>query len=132
VTPLGQAVVLICIVALTAILVIVLFALRRVLARTEAVLEVVEHEIRPLTGRVGALSEDARQLTREATANLERAGAMIRRAEEVTGQVSTLVGAVNRVTRAGQIVTLAAGLRKGLGVFASRLKKKQHSRGGLP
>ena len=125
-TPLGQAVVLICAVALTAVLVVALLALRRVFVRTEAVLGVVEHELKPLTAQVGALSEDARKLTRETTSNMERAGAVIRRAEEVTGQVSSLVGAVNTVTRAGQVVTLAAGLRKGLRVFASRLRDKPH------
>ena len=122
-TPLGQAVMLICAVALTAVLIVTLLALRRVFVRTEAVLGVVEHELKPLTAQVGALSEDARKLTRETTSNMERAGEVIRRAEEVTGS-SALVGAVNTVTRAGQIVTLAAGLRKGLSVFASRLRDK--------
>jgi hypothetical protein len=125
-TPLGQAVVLICAVALTAALVLALLALRRVFVRTEAVLGVVEHELKPLSDQVGALSEDARRLTRETTSSMEHAGAVIRRAGEVTGQVSTLVGAVSTVTRAGRIVALAAGLRKGLSVFASRLRDKPH------
>jgi uncharacterized protein YoxC len=123
-TPLAQAVVLICVVALTAALVVVLLALRRVFVRTEAVLDVVERQVSPLTAQVGALSEDARKLTQETTLNMEHAGAVIRRAEEVTDKVSTLVGAVNTVTRAGQVVTLVAGLKKGLSVFASNLRDK--------
>jgi uncharacterized protein YoxC len=117
---------LICAVALTVALVLALLALRRVFVRTEAMLGAVEHELKPLTAQVGALSEDARKLTRETTSSMERAGAVIRRAEEVTGQVSSLVGVVNTVTRVGQVVTLAAGLRKGLSVFASRLRDKPH------
>ena len=48
------------------------------------------------------------------------------RGHPVTSQVSTLVGAVSTVTRAGRIVALAAGLRKGLSVFASRLRDTSH------
>ena len=47
-SPLAQAVVLVCLVALTIALVIAVVALRRTVQRAEAVLAVVEREIRPL------------------------------------------------------------------------------------
>ena len=47
-TPLAQAVLVICAVVLTVALVVALASLRRATARAEIVLQLVEREIRPL------------------------------------------------------------------------------------
>jgi uncharacterized protein YoxC len=125
-TPLGLAVVLISVVAVTVALVMALMAVRRLAARGEAVLELAQREIPPLTAQITALSADMRRLTQQASINIEHAGTLLHRAEEVSGKVSTLIGAVSSVTRAGQVVTVAAGLKRGLDVFVSRLRTKHH------
>ena len=47
---------------------------------------------------------------------------VVRRAEDVSIKVSKLVIAVGGLTRFGQYVSLAAGVKKGLDVFVRRLK----------
>jgi uncharacterized protein YoxC len=121
-TPLVQAVVVVCAVALTLVLVVTLVALRRLAVRAAAVLEVVERDLRPLT-------EDVRQLSRQATKSLERANVVIERAEEVSAKVASVLGVVATAGRVGQIASLALGLKRGLGVFASRLASTSGKRG---
>ena len=57
-------------------LVATVLAMRRVALRAEAVLAIVEQELRPLIGQVHALSEDVRTLSREAKEEIERVGEM--------------------------------------------------------
>ena len=124
-SPLAQAVVLICVVALTAALVGVLVALRRTAKRAEAVLAVVEREIRPMATQLEALAEELRGLSRQATRELERVSTVVRRVEDVSLAVVQIASAVGTVTKIGRLVTAAAGLRRGLDVFASRLRRKR-------
>ena len=124
-SPWVAAVVLACLVALTAGLVGVLLALRRVALRAESVLGILEQEVHPLVTDTRALMDDMRALTREANRELERVGAVTERVHDVADGVSRIVTAVGGITRAGQVVSLAVGVRKGIDVFVQRLRKGQ-------
>jgi uncharacterized protein YoxC len=123
-SPLAQAVVLLCLVALTVALVIAIVALRRTVQRAESVLAVVEREIRPMATQLEALAEELRGLSRQATRELERVSTVVRRVEDVSLAVVRIAGAVSTATRLGRVVGAAMGLRRGLDVVASRLRRR--------
>ena len=106
--------------ALLLALVAAVWALRRMAQRAEAVLTIIEQELRPLIGQALALTEDVRTLTREASRELERVGAVTDRVDDIATGLSRFVGTLSGLTRAGQIVGVAAGLKKGLDVFVHR------------
>src|SRR4030095_2527279 len=108
--------------ALLVTLVAAVWALRGVARRAEAVLTIVEQELRPLIGQGLALTEDVRGLTREAGRELERVGAVTDRVEVVAAGLSRIVTTLGSLTRAGQIVGVAAGLKRGIGVFGHPLQ----------
>jgi hypothetical protein len=108
--------------ALLLALVAAVWALRGVAQRAEAVLAIVEQELRPLIGQTLALTEDVRGLTREAGRELERVGAVTDRVEDVATGLGRIVMTLGSLTRAGQIVGVAAGLKKGIDVFVHRLR----------
>jgi hypothetical protein len=108
--------------ALLLALVAAVWALRGVAQRAEAVLAIVEQELRPLVGQVLALTEDVRGLTREAGRELERVGAVTERVEDIATGLGRIVMTLGSLTRAGQIVGVAAGLKKGIDVFVHRLR----------
>jgi len=123
--PWAQLVLVACAVAVSGAVVAAFLALRRTLRRTDAVLEIVEQELRPLIGQANGLTEEIRDLTRETRREVERVG-------EVTEQVQTVAEGLGRVvmglaglTRAGQVIGLAAGLRRGVDVFVQRLRRGQ-------
>ncbi len=108
--------------ALLLALVAAVWALRRMAQRAEAVLTIVEQELRPLLGQALALTEDVRTLTREASRELERVGVVTDRVYDIATGLSRFVGTLSSLTRAGQIVGVAAGLKKGLDVFVHRFR----------
>lgn len=108
--------------ALLLALVAAVWALRRMAQRAEAVLTIVEQELRPLIGQALALTEDVRTLTREASRELERVGAVTDRVDDIATGLSRFVGTLSSLTRAGQIIGVAAGLKKGLDVFVHRFR----------
>ena len=108
--------------ALLVALVAAVWALRGVAQRAEAVLTIVEQELRPLIGQGLALTEDVRGLTREAGRELERVGAVTDRVEVIAAGLGRIVTTVGSLTRAGQIVGVAAGLKRGIDVFVLRLR----------
>ena len=108
--------------ALLLALVAAVWALRRMAQRAEAVLTIVEQELRPLIGQALALTEDVRTLTREASRELERVGVVTDRVHDIATGLSRFVGTLSGLTRAGQIVGVAAGLKKGLDVFVHRFR----------
>ena len=108
--------------ALLLALVAAVWALRGVAQRAEAVLAIVEQELRPLVGQALALTEDVRGLTREAGRELERVGAVTDRVEDIATGLGRIVMTLGSLTRAGQIVGVAAGLKKGIDVFVHRLR----------
>jgi uncharacterized protein YoxC len=123
--PWVQAVLVACAVVLTAALVAALLAARRTVQRLETVLTIVEQELRPLIGQAHALTEDVRVLTREASQEIERVGEVTERLNAVAEGVSRVVGALAGLTRAGQLIGVAVGLKKGVDVFVRRMTKEQ-------
>ena len=112
--------------ALLLALVAAVWALRGVARRAEAVLTIVEQELRPVIGQAVALTEDVRSLTRDASRELERVGAVTDRVDDIAGAVGRIVGTLSGLTRAGQIVGMAVGLKKGIDVFVHRLRQGDH------
>ena len=110
--------------ALLLALVAAVWALRGVAQRAEAVLAIVEQELRPVIGQAVALTEDVRSLTRDASRELERVGAVTDRVDDIAGAVGRIVGTLSGLTRAGQIVGVAAGVKKGIDVFVQRLRQQ--------
>jgi uncharacterized protein YoxC len=112
--------------ALLLALVAAVWALRGVARRAEAVLAIVEQELRPVIGQAVALTEDVRSLTRDASRELERVGAITDRVDDIAGAVGRIIGTLSGLTRAGQIVGMAVGLKKGIDVFVQRLRQGDH------
>ena len=122
--PLAVAIVVICVGAITVSLVLALLALRRVLKRADVVLGLIEREIRPMAAQLGALTEEIRGLSHQVTLEVERLVVVTRHLDEITTTVGKIVTAIAGISRVGQIVGLAVGLRRGLAVFVSRLKSR--------
>jgi len=123
--PWAQAVLIACAVALTAALVAAMLALRRALRRTDAVLAIVQEELRPLIGQAHGLTDELRDLTRETRREVARIGEVTEHVETAAEGVGRLVSALGGLARAGQVVGLAAGLRRGVDVFVNRLRRDQ-------
>ena len=123
--PWAQAVLIVCAVVLTAALAAAILALRRALRRTDAVLAIVEQELRPLIGQAHGLTEEMRDLTRETRREVERIGEVTEHVESAAAGVSRVAVALGGLARAGQVIGLAAGLRRGVDVFVSRLRRDE-------
>jgi len=121
-TPLAQAVLVICAVVLTVAVVVTLASLRRTSSRAETVLQLVEREIRPLAGQVEALAADLRTLSGTANKELERISGVVRRVEDISFKIARVVGVVNNVASFRGVTGLGSGLRTALNVFVSRLR----------
>jgi hypothetical protein len=102
-----------------------ILAVRRTARRAETVLTIVEQELRPLIGQAHALTEDVRVLTREASREIERVGEVTERVNAVAEGIGRVVTGLAGLTRAGQLIGVAAGLKKGFDVFVSRFSKNQ-------
>jgi hypothetical protein len=100
-------------------------ALRRAALRAEGVLAILEQELRPLVGQLHALLADLRSLSREAHTDLERVGIVTERVDDLAAGLSRTVGVLAGLTRVGQLVGVAAGLKKGFDVFVHRVRKDQ-------
>src|SRR6266403_2172429 len=125
--PWVQAVLIACAVVLTLALTAAILALRR----ADAVLTIVEQELRPLIGQAHGLTDELRDLTRETRREVARVGEVTAHVESAADGLSRLVGALSGLARAGQVVGLAAGLKRGVDVFVSRLRRNEggHSDG---
>jgi uncharacterized protein YoxC len=123
--PWAQAVLIVCAVVLTAALVAAILALRRALRRTDAVLAIVEQELRPLIGQAHGLTDEMRDLTRETRREVERIGEVTEHVESAADGMSRVVVALGGLARAGQVIGLAAGLWRGVDVFVSRLRRDE-------
>ena len=100
-------------------------ALRRAALRAEAVLAIVEQELRPLVAQTHALLEETRGLAREAKGEVERIQALTDRVGDAAHSVARVLTAVSGFTRAGQLVVLAAGLRRGIDMFIQRMRRNE-------
>ncbi|HXH84174.1 MAG TPA: hypothetical protein VNN07_14805 [Candidatus Tectomicrobia bacterium] len=121
----AEGVLVACVVAVTAALVPAILAVRRTMRRLEAVLGIVEQELRPVIGQLHGLTEDVRALTREARDEVAEVRAVTERLTVVADGVGRLVGGLAGLTRVGQVLGLAAGLRRGVDVFVGRLRREQ-------
>jgi uncharacterized protein YoxC len=122
-TPLAQAVLVICAVVLTVALVVTLASLKRATARAEIVLQLVEREIRPLASQVEALAADVRTLSQSANRELNRISGVVRRVEDISFKIARVVGVANSLASFRGISGVGSGLRTALSVFVSRLRK---------
>ncbi len=120
--PLWQAVILVCIVVLTGVLISMLLALRKTAVRAESVLYQLEREIRPMASQIDSLTGELRALSHVATQELERISVVVRRLEDVSAKAGRLLGALSGLTRVGQLAGAAVGVKKGLDVFVKRLR----------
>jgi len=121
----AQLVLVACAVALTAALVSAILALRGALRRTEAVLEIVEQELRPLIGQAHGVTEEVRELTREARLEVVRVGEVTEQLQVVAAGLGRLAMGLGGLARIGQVAGLAVGLRRGVDVFVQRLRRGQ-------
>ena len=121
-TPLAQAVLVICAVVLTVALVVTLASLRRATTRAEIVLQLVEREIRPLASQVEALAADVRTLSQSANRELNRISGVVRRVEDISFKIARVVGVANSLASFRGISGVGSGLRTALSVFVSRLR----------
>ncbi len=121
----AEAVIVLCVVAVTLVLVPALLAIRRTAERGERVLAVAERELPPLTEHLQSLLDEFRSLSHDTRVELERVAMLTDRAEAVASGVGRVLTAVSGLTRAGQLVGVAAGLKTGLDVFLHRLRKRE-------
>ena len=121
-TPLAQAVLVICAVVVTVALVVTLASFRRATSRAETVLQLVEREIRPLASQVEALAADVRTLSQTANRELERVSGVVRRVEDISFKIARVVGVANSLASFRGITGVGSGLRTALSVFVSRLR----------
>ena len=121
-TPLAQAVLVICAVVVTLALVVTLASFRRATSRAEIVLQLVEREIRPLASQVEALAADVRTLSQTANRELERVSGVVRRVEDISLKIARVVGVANSLASFRGITGVGSGLRTALSVFVSRLR----------
>ena len=125
-----EVVILVCVVALTVVVIPAVVAARRSLQRAETVLMMLERELGPLGTQVQGLTEDLRTVVRQANRELERLGSVAERVGDLSERVARLVSAVSSVTRVGQVIGAATGIRKGLRVFLHRIRKQGGSYDG--
>jgi hypothetical protein len=123
--PWVQIVLIACAVALTAALVAAILALRGALRRTDALLGIVEQELRPLIAQVHGVTEEVRELTHELRLEVKRVGDVTESVQAVTEGLGRVVTGLTGLARIGQVVGLAAGLRRGVDVFVQRLRRNQ-------
>src|SRR2546422_525998 len=114
--PWVQGLVILCLIAITIALVPAIIALRRSAERADRVLAIFEGELRGLVHELRGLSEEAR-------GEMQRIGGLTDRAQDAVEGLSRVMAAVTGLTRAGQLVGVAAGLKTGLEVFLHRLRR---------
>jgi uncharacterized protein YoxC len=117
-------VILACIVALTVVLISMLLSFKRAAQRAEGVLAIVEREIRPMTTELENLTAELQKLTHKANDSLDRIGSVVERVEDISVTAARVVGAVGGLTRIGQYAGVAAGVKRGVEVFLTRLKHR--------
>jgi uncharacterized protein YoxC len=123
--PWLQVVVAVGVVVLVVVLALTLLAVRRTALRAESVLGILEQEIRPLVAETQGLLDEVRALSRQANREMDRLGRVTAHVEEVAEGLSRVVVAVGNLTRIGQFVGVALGVKKGVDVFLHRLGKGQ-------
>jgi hypothetical protein len=124
VTTLVLTLITLAVLAVAGVLISMLLAIKRAALRAETVLGFLEQEIRPVASHLEALAEELRALSRQAGRELDRFGAAAGRVDDLSQRIGKLVTLVGGVTRVGQFVGAATGVKKGLDVFITKLLSK--------
>ena len=118
--------ILACMVALTAVLISTLLAVRKTAQRAESVLAIVEREIRPMAGELEQLTGELQKLSHKANDSLDRIGQVVDRVEDISLSAARVAAAIGGLTRVGQYAGIAVGLKRGVEVFLDRIKDRRH------
>ena len=117
-----------CALALTVALVAAVAAVVRAVRRAERVLAAlqreIDHDVPPLLGGLRELVEELRLLSRGATTELDRIGAITGRVQDVADTAARVLGALSGLTRVGQLVGIATGIKTGVDVFLHRWRQR--------
>jgi hypothetical protein len=128
-----SALLALCAVALTVALVVAIAAAASAARRSERVLAALQreldHDLPPLLGELRDLVVELRRVSRGAGTELERIGEITGRVQEVTEGASRVFAALVGLTRAGQLVGIATGLKTGVDVFLHRLRQRGDGHG---
>jgi hypothetical protein len=118
-----------CAIALTLALVVAIVAVARAVRRAERLLAVVERQVDrdlpPILKSLRELTDELRLLSRGAASELDRIVQITGRVQDVTESAARLLTALSALTRAGQLVGIAAGIKTGVDVFLHRLRKQR-------
>lgn len=120
-TTLALSLITLAVLAVAGALISMLLAIKRAALRAETVLGLLEQEIRPVASQLQALAEEFRGLSRQAGRELDRFGAAAGRVDDLSQRIGKLVALVGGLTRVGQFVGAATGVKKGLDVFITKL-----------
>jgi uncharacterized protein YoxC len=122
-----------CALALTAALVAAVVAVTSAVRRSERVLAAlqreVDHDLPPLLGELRDLVAELRRLSRGVGTELERIGEITGRVQDVAEGASRVFTALAGLTRVGQVVGIAAGLKTGIDVFLHRIRQRGDGHG---
>ena len=129
-TTLALILITLAVLAVAGTLIPVLLAIKRTALKAETVLALLEQEIRPIAIQLHALADDLRALSRQASREMDRFGAAAGRVDELSRRIGKLVALVGGVTRVGQFVGAATGVKKGLDVFITKFLSKNRGQGG--
>jgi len=122
--PWVGAVVAVCAVGLTVALIATLLAIRRLVLRGDRVLSIVEGELGPLVAHARVLTEDLQTLTRDASRELDYLASVTKRVDDLAEGAGRVMSALAGLTRAGELIGVATGLRRGAEVFIRRLRAR--------
>ena len=112
------------ILAVAGALVATLLAIRRLALRGESVLLLLEREMPPMATQLRTLAEELRVLSRQAGRELDQIGTVVGRLDDLSRRMVKVVGFVGGMTRVGQVVGTAAGIKRGLDVFMAKLMSR--------
>lgn len=124
----AQVVLVACAVALAVVLVPAILALRRAAERAERLMAIAEMELGPLLGQSQGLVDELRTFSKEARGEIARVGALAERIQDMTDGISRVLTAVAGLTRAGQVIGMAASLKSGVDMFLHRMRKPSGER----
>jgi len=122
--PWVGAVVAVCAVGLTVALIATLLAIRRLVLRGDRVLSIVEGELGPLVAHARVLTEDLQTLTRDASRELDYLASVTKRVDDLAEGAGRVMSALAGLTRAGELIGVVTGLRRGAEVFVRRLRAR--------
>ena len=117
-----------CALAVTVALVVAIVAVAGAVRRTERVLvslqREIDHDLPPLLGGLRELVDELGRVSRGASTELERIGQITERVQDVADGATRLFVALSGLTRAGQLVGIATGLKTGVDVFLHRWRQR--------